>query len=118
MLKIGFVRARTMMLTVEISKNYRSDFAHEFYLLRKTRLSRRRLYLWGKGMGALNYWWPYAFGRAFLISLRYPSGGYSMSKGYLSKVASYGDIGEFVSSFQRKRLLKRLRETLMGWIDF
>ena len=84
----------------------------KFRLLRETRLSKRKLYLWGKGMKALSYWWLYAFGRAFLTGLRHPIGGYLMLRGYLSKVQPYADIKEFVNDFQKKMFFKRLREVL------
>jgi len=83
-----------------------------FKLSRGTRLSRRKLYLWGKGMKALNYWWLYAFGRAVLTGLGHPVGGYLMLKGYLSKVQPYEDIKEFVNDLQKKMFFKRLRDVL------
>lgn len=84
----------------------------QFKLSRETRLSKRKLYLWGKGMKALNYWWLYAFGRAVLTGLRHPVGGYLMLKGYLSEVSWYDDIREFVHDFQKKMFFRRLREVL------
>jgi len=84
----------------------------EFKLSRETRLSKRKSYLWGKGMKALNYWWLYAFGRAVLTGLRHPVGGYLMLKGYLSRVSLYDDIREFVNDFQKKMFFRRLREVL------
>ncbi|RLI40466.1 hypothetical protein DRO59_09225 [Candidatus Bathyarchaeota archaeon] len=84
----------------------------KFRLLRETRFSKRKLYLWGKGMKALSYWWLYAFGRAFLTGLRHPVEGYLMLRGYLSKVQPYADIKEFVNDFQKKMFFKRLREVL------
>ena len=83
-----------------------------FKLSRETRFSKRKLYLWGKGMKALNYWWLYAFGRAVLTGLGHPVGGYLMLKGYLSKVSLYEDIRQFVPFFQKKMFFKRLREVL------
>lgn len=83
-----------------------------FKLSRVTRFSKRKLYLWGKGMKALNYWWLYAFGRAVLTGLRHPVGGYMMLKGYLSRVSLYEDIKDFVHDFQKKMFFKRLREVL------
>jgi len=84
----------------------------KFELSRETRLSKRKLYVWGKGMKALNYWWLYAFGRAVLTGLRNPVGGYLMLKGYLSKISLYGDIEGFVPCFQKKMFFERLRELL------
>jgi len=85
----------------------------EFNLSRGTRLSRRKLYLWGKGMKALNYWWLYAFGRAVLAGLRHPPNCFALLKGYTSKVSEqYEDLKEFVPSFQRKMLTKRIRKVL------
>lgn len=85
----------------------------KFKLLRKTRLSKKKLYLWGKGMKALNYWWLYAFGRAVLTGLRNPVGGYWMLRGYLSKVCLYEDIRRFVPNFQKKIFSARLKEVLL-----
>lgn len=83
----------------------------EFGLSRGTRLSRRKLYLWGKGMKALNYWWLYAFGRAVLAGFRRPLNGFALLKGYMSKIPErYEDIKEFVPSFQRKIFIKRIKE--------
>jgi glycosyltransferase involved in cell wall biosynthesis len=85
----------------------------KFNLSRGTRLSRRKLYLWGKGMKALNYWWLYAFGRAILVGLRRPLNGFAHLKGYMSNVSEqYEDLKEFVPSFQKKMFLKRLKEVL------
>jgi len=84
----------------------------KFRLLRGTRLSKEKLYLWGKGMKALNYWWLYVLGRAVLTSFRYPAEGYMMLKGYLTTVSQYEDIKNFVARLQKKMFLKRLREVL------
>ena len=85
----------------------------KFKLSRGTRLSRRKLYLWGKGMKALNYWWLYAFGRAVLASFRHPMNGFVLLKGYLSKVSQrYDDIKDFVLKFQKKMFMKRIKEIL------
>ena len=84
----------------------------KFRLLRGTRLSKQKLYLWGKGMKALNYWWLYAFGRTVLTGLRHPVGGYLMLKGYLSKVSLYDDIKKFVNAFQKRVFFERLSEVL------
>ena len=85
----------------------------KFKLSRETRLSKRKLYMWGKGMKALNYWWLYAFGRAVLTGLRHPVGGYLMLKGYLSMVPMYKDIKEFVLNFQKRIFLKKMKEVLL-----
>jgi len=84
----------------------------KFKLIRETRPSRRKMYLWGKGMKALNYWWPYAFGRAALLGLRHPVLGYFMLKGYLSKAPLYEDVKDFVHDFQKRVFIRRLREVL------
>ncbi len=82
-----------------------------FRLLRETRVSRRKLYLWGKGMKALNYWWLYAFGRAVLAGLKLPLNGFALLKGYMSNVfEQYEDIKEFVPSFQKRMFMKRMKE--------
>ena len=84
----------------------------KFRLLRGTRLSKEKLYLWGKGMKALSYWWLYVLGRAVLTSFRYPAEGYMMLRGYLTTVSQYEDIKNFVPKLQKKMFLKRLREVL------
>jgi len=85
----------------------------KFRLSRGTRLSRQKLYLWGKGMKALNYWWLYALGRAILYELKSLLNGVALLKGYLSKVSKqYEDIREFVPNFQKKMLVKRMRDVL------
>jgi len=83
-----------------------------FKLSRKTRLSKRKLYLWGKGMKALNYWWPYAIGRIVIIGLRQPRNGYEMLKGYLSKAPQYEDVKYFVPNYQVRTFLHRAKETI------
>lgn len=90
----------------------------EYSLSRGTRLSRRKLYLWGKGMKALNYWWLYAFGRALFVGLRRPLNGFALLKGYMSEVSEqYEDLKEFVPSLQRKTLTKRLGKDLRVRFD-
>ena len=84
----------------------------KFKLLRETRLLKRKLFLWGKGMRALNYWWPYALGRALLTGLKNPIGGYWMWRGYLSKVSLYEDIKRFTPNLQKKIFFERLKEAL------
>lgn len=83
-----------------------------FKLSRKTRLSKRKLYLWGKGMRALNYWWPYAIGRIVIIGLRQPRNGYEMFRGYLSKTSQYEDVKYFVPNYQVRTFLNRIKETI------
>ena len=80
-----------------------------FSLVREPRLTARKLYLWGKGMKALSYWWPYAFGRAVLVGLRHPMGGLVLLRGYLPKVSEpYSDLRSFVPSLQRKVFVEKL----------
>ena len=87
----------------------------KFKLLRRTRLSRRRLQLWGKGMNALNYWFLYAVGRSAVVGVRNPLNGFSLLVGYLSHVPQqYDDIKHFVPRFQKRIFIKRLREVLTG----
>ena len=83
-----------------------------FELSRKTRFSNKKMSSWGKGMKALNYWWLYAVGRAVLIGLRHPLGGFNLLKGYYSDVPLYEDINEFVPSFHRKIFSRRIKEVL------
>lgn len=85
-----------------------------FKLSRKTRFSNKKMHSWGKGMKALNYWWPYAVGRAALTGLRHPLGGYYLLKGYFSDISLYDDIKEFVRCFQRKIIFRRIKEVLFG----
>lgn len=89
----------------------------QYSLSRGTRLTRRKSYLWGKGMKALNYWWPYAFGRALFAGLRHPLNGFALLHGYISEVSEhYEDLKEFVPSFQGSILMKRTREVLGLWL--
>ena len=82
----------------------------KFKLERKTKLFPKKAYFWGKGMRALNYDFFYAFGRAFLVSIRSPRNGLALLRGYFSDVQKYSDIADFVASYQRRQLWKRLRE--------
>lgn len=82
-----------------------------FKLSRGTILSRRKMYLWGKGMKALHYWWLYAIGRSVLSAARQPLNGLEMLRGYLSDVPKRcDDLKEFVPTFQRRIMIKRMRE--------
>jgi glycosyltransferase involved in cell wall biosynthesis len=83
-----------------------------FKLQRKTQLYRGKVYLWGKGMRALNYNFLYVLGRALIFSLKSPSNGFALLRGYFSIVEKYRDIEGFVSAFQRKQFLSRIREVL------
>ena len=117
----------------EVEFKYPENYGHEIYLVykalsqgkkvvvfpdlkfklrRKTRLYPKKAYLWGKAMKAANYWWLYAFGRAFLFSLRSPRNGFELLRGYLSHVEKYKDIENFVPAFQRRQIWKRVKETL------
>ena len=84
----------------------------KFKLQRKTRLFPKKAYFWGKGMKALNYNVFYAFGRAFLISLKSPRNGWALLRGYFSNVEKYRDIEDFVPVFQRRQFWRRIREIL------
>lgn len=85
----------------------------EFGISRRTHISKRKSYLWGMGMKALNYWWPYAIGRAFLVGVKHPANGFAMLKGYFSSTPRhYDDIKEFVHEFQKRMIIKRLLEIL------
>lgn len=85
----------------------------EFRISRRTHISRRKLYLWGCGMKALNYWWPYAIGRSVLAGIKHPANGLAMLKGYISgNPQRYEDIKGFVPKFQKRRLVGRLLEIL------
>jgi glycosyltransferase involved in cell wall biosynthesis len=83
-----------------------------FELSRGTKLSRRKMYLWGKGMKALNYWWLYAFGRALIIGIRSPPNCFALMRGYMSKVEQYEDIKEFVPKFQKRIFIRRIINSL------
>jgi len=84
----------------------------KFKVSRGTQVSRRKLYLWGKGMKALNYWWLYALGRAFLNGATNPLKTLAMLKGYVSDVPRYRDLGGFVPKFQKRMTVRRIREIL------
>jgi glycosyltransferase involved in cell wall biosynthesis len=84
-----------------------------FSINRATKLSKKKLYLWGKGMKALHYWWLYAVGRCVLAGIRHPANGLAMLQGYLSDVPKrYDDIKNFVNHFQKRMLIRRLGEIL------
>jgi glycosyltransferase involved in cell wall biosynthesis len=84
-----------------------------FKLSRGTGVSRKKLYLWGKGMKALNYWSLYALGRAVLTGLRHPLNGFALLRGYLSEVPmKYDDLREFVPSFQKRLFITRIQEVI------
>jgi glycosyltransferase involved in cell wall biosynthesis len=84
----------------------------KFRVSRGTQVSRRKLYLWGKGMKALNYWWLYAVGRAFLEGAANPLNTLAMLKGYVSSVPIYEDLKVFVPKFQERLAVRRLRQIL------
>jgi len=86
----------------------------KFRLSRGTRLSGRKLYSWGKGMKALNYWWLYAVGRAFIMGVKQPVGGYNLLKGYFTNVTQYEDLRDFVPHYQKKTIMKRILNILTG----
>jgi glycosyltransferase involved in cell wall biosynthesis len=82
-----------------------------FNLSRGTRRSKRKMYLWGKGMRALNYWWLYAFGRALMVGVKSPRNGFALMRGYLSGVSEqYEDVKDFVPSYQRRMFVRRIME--------
>ncbi len=84
-----------------------------FKQLRQTKLSRRKMQLWGKGMIALNYWFLYAVGRAIVVGLRHPLIGSALLAGYLSSAfKQYEDIKDFVSNFQKRMFVSRVREVI------
>jgi glycosyltransferase involved in cell wall biosynthesis len=84
-----------------------------FKPVRRTRLSRSKSQLWGKGMKALNYWFLYAVGRAVVVGLRHPLSGSALLAGYLSHVCGqYEDIRDFVSNFQKRIFVNRVREVV------
>lgn len=85
----------------------------KFKLSRRTQLSKRKSFLWGKGMKALGYWWLYAVGRCVLTGIRRPTSGLAMLEGYLSDVPNrYDDIKKFVNGLQKRMLIRRLGEIL------
>jgi len=86
-----------------------------FKFSRGVELSKRKLYLWGKGMKALNYWWPYAFGRVAIVGMHRPLVGFALLKGYLSGVyRRYEDLREFIPRFQREMFVKRIKSVFFG----
>jgi glycosyltransferase involved in cell wall biosynthesis len=90
-------------------KVYRNIY---FELSRKTQFSNKKMISWGKGMKALNYWWFYALGRAILIGIRHPLGGYNLLKGYFSDVPLYEDIKKFVPRMNKKIITRRIKDVL------
>lgn len=84
-----------------------------FKLSRGTGVSRKKLYLWGKGMKALNYWSLYALGRAALTGLKHPLNGFALLEGYVSEVPmKYDDLKEFVPRFQKRLFITRIQEVV------
>ena len=83
-----------------------------FKLLRETWLSKRKLYFWGKGMKALNYWWLYAIGRIIIIGLKHPQKSHEMLKGYLSSTPAYEDVRCFIPRFQAMTFWNRIKEVV------
>ncbi|MFH7835850.1 MAG: glycosyltransferase family A protein [Candidatus Aenigmatarchaeota archaeon] len=79
-----------------------------FKLSRKTEVSIRKAYLWGKGMRALGYWSIYAIGRCLLTMLKSPRAGIKMMAGYLSYVEKYKDLEDFVANFQKRKLYEKI----------
>jgi glycosyltransferase involved in cell wall biosynthesis len=100
-----------------LSQNQKIYVAQDLKLkfTKETNLSTRKMFLWGKAMKALNFWWIYAFLRACLIGLKHASKGIALIAGYLSGVpAQYDDIKEFVPKYQRRLLFVRGKEVLKG----
>jgi len=67
------------------------------------------MHLWGKGMKALNYWWPYAVGRVALIGLKHPLGGLWLLKGFFTSTPAYPDLGDFATRYQKKKVYEIFR---------
>ena len=81
------------------------------YGQRPTSLSSEKLYFSGKGIKALGYDPLYFLGRCALTFLRTPQGAINMLRGYVSSdVREYSDLKNFTKKWQRKILLKRLKE--------
>lgn len=100
-----------------LSQNQKIDVVQDlkFKLTKETNLSMRKMFLWGKAMKALNFWWIYAFLRACLIGLKHPSKGVALLAGHLSEVPTqYDDIKEFVPKYQKRLLFVRGREVFKG----
>ncbi|RLF13387.1 MAG: hypothetical protein DRN06_08720 [Thermoprotei archaeon] len=73
----------------------------KFRLLRPTRISVRKAYLWGKAMRSLNYWWPYAIARSLKFLIRSPPIGVNMVAGFLSSTDSVRDLKGFTERLQK-----------------
>jgi glycosyltransferase involved in cell wall biosynthesis len=86
----------------------------DYMLQRETRFSNRKMYTWGKGMRALNYWGLYAIGRAAKMGLRHPLRGFWLLKGYFSKTPAYEDVSVFVPDYQKKMVKEMLRRAILG----
>lgn len=83
----------------------------KFKLQRKTQVFPNKLYLWGKGMKALNYSFSFVLGRALLFLLKSPRCSFALLRGYFSPdVKQYDDIKDFVPNFQRRQLIHRISE--------
>jgi len=82
------------------------------YPQREVASSINRYYKWGRSMKALNYWPPYALARILRTSLKSPRKALALLKGYLTPTKPVKDIQDFVSTFQRIYLGKRLFKIL------
>jgi len=83
-----------------------------FTLLRPTRISARKAYLWGKAMRALNYWWFYALARSLKFLFKSPTLGVSMIAGFLSLTEPVRDIASFTQGFQKAIVLNIVKSAL------
>jgi len=83
----------------------------KFKLQRKTTITPKKAYYWGKGMKALNYSILYSTGRLILLIPRSPRAAFAMLMGLLSRdVEKYSDISKFVPYFQRKQIEAKIRD--------
>jgi glycosyltransferase involved in cell wall biosynthesis len=64
--------------------------------------------LYGRGMYALGYFWPYAVGRCLLVLPRSPAGAFQMLRGYVDhRGVTPLDVSSWVGRMQRGALLRR-----------
>ncbi len=100
----GF-EAYVIFKALQMKRNVRV-YPVTYKLLRKTSMTPKKAYYWGKAMKALGYWTPYALGRSMLWFFKSPKITFSMIKGYCSRnVKKYNDIENFVKSYQKKMIL-------------
>ncbi len=87
----------------------------KFKLIRPTRVSPRKAFLWGKAMKVVGYLWPYAISRSVLLSMRSLALGVHMIAGFISSVESSSDISDFMKELQKRRYIEKLKKFFVDY---